>query len=392
MLSFILWNFNPDLYSGPPIIKWYGLLFATGFLLSQQVLFYVYKQEMGPSELGKKNAEKLVESLTVYMILATIIGARLGHVLFYQPMDYLADPIRILNIREGGLASHGALVGILFAIWIFSKYRFNTKKGHKRGLFFIPTNRGYSYFQILDRLVIVVALTGALIRFGNFTNSEIIGKPTHSDYGVVFARDVTDYLLYDANGSGWLEEVTYQADPTRELDEQGNVPVNIHLDFKNIPHAEFDVVSFMDNGINSKLSRVPMHVYEPVMHNLDYDLVKTDAGYYSAVVQTYMVSRHPAQLYESVSSLLLFFLMFFLWSKLKIKTPEGRLFSLFLILLFSLRFFYEFMKENQVAFEDNMSLNMGQWLSIPPVLICVYIFVQTYRNPKVPANSQGTGS
>ena len=392
MLSFILWNFNSDLYSGPPIIKWYGLLFATGFLISQQVLFYVYKQEMGPSELGKKNAEKLVESLTVYMILATIIGARLGHVLFYQPMDYLADPVRILNSREGGLASHGAIISILLAIWIFSKYRFNTKKGTKRGLFFIPTNRGYSYMQILDRLAIVVALTGALIRFGNFTNSEIIGKPTNSDYGVVFARDVTDYLLYDANGSGWLEEVTYRADPTREMDEQGNVPVKIYLDFKNNPYSEADLVSYMDNGVNNKLSRVPMHVYEPVLHNLDYDLVKTSSGNYSAIVQTYMVSRHPAQLYESSSYLLLFFLLFFLWYKWRIKTPEGSLFALFLVIVFGVRFCFEFLKENQVAFEDNMYLNMGQWLSIPPVLLGIYLLVKTFKNPKVPTESQGTGS
>ena len=246
--------------------------------------------------------------------------------------------------------------------------------------------------QILDRLAIVVALTGALIRFGNFTNSEIIGKPTNSDYGVVFARDVTDYLLYDANGSGWLEEVTYRADPTREMDEQGNVPVKIYLDFKNNPYSETDLVSYMDNGVNNKLSRVPMHVYEPVMHNLNYDLVKTNAGNHSAIVQTYMVSRHPAQLYESLSYLLLFFLLFFIWYKWKIKTPEGSLFSLFLVIVFGVRFLYEFLKENQVAFEDNMNLNMGQWLSIPPVLLGIYLLVKTFRNPKVPADSQGTGS
>ena len=181
-LSYIIWNFDPTLVTfdlswmglGETPIRWYGLFFALGFLLSQQVLFYVYKREMGPSIKGKNNAEKLVESMTIYMIIATIVGARLGHVLFYQPMDYLTDPIRILNIREGGLASHGAAVGIFFSIWLFSKYRFNFKKGNKYGLFFIKNNRGYTYLQILDRLAFVVSLTGALIRFGNFTNSEII--------------------------------------------------------------------------------------------------------------------------------------------------------------------------------------------------------------------------
>ena len=384
LLSYIIWNFNPDLYAGPPAIRWYGLLFAAGFLLSQQVLFYIYKQELGPSEEGKKKGEKLVENLTVYMSIATILGARLGHVFFYQPMDYLADPIRILNIREGGLASHGATIGILFGVWVFSRYRFNIKKGNKYGLFFIKTDRGYSYLQLLDRLVIVVALTGALIRFGNFTNSEIIGKPTNSDYGVVFAREVTDYLLYDANGTGWLENVEYSKDDSRELDEFGHVPVKIYLEFKNNPYQESDIRAYMDNGVNNKLGRVTAHVYEPVMHNLNYQLVTTDAGNYAAVVSTYMVSRYPAQLYESFSTFMLFLLLFYLWSRKKALLPEGRLFSLFLVILFSLRFIYEFFKENQVAFEDNMTLNMGQWLSIPLVIIGVFLLIRTYTNPKIP--------
>ena len=391
MLSYIIWNFDPDLYSGPPAIRWYGLLFAMGFLLSQQVLFYVFKQEMGPELERKRDAEKLVESMTVYMIIATIIGARLGHVLFYQPMDYLSDPIRILNIREGGLASHGAAIGIFFIIWVFSKYRFSFKKGAKYGVFFIKNNRGYSYLQLLDRLAIVVALTGALIRFGNFTNSEIIGKPTNNDQGVVFARDVVDYLTYDPNGTGWVESLDIRKNPDGDQMGTKYVPVKMYLKFKNQDLSEQDITSYLDNQVNTQLGRVTEHVHEPVMHNLEYDVIKTNEGNYAAVISTLMISRHPAQLYESFSSLLLFFVLFFLWTRKKKETPDGRLFAWFLVILFTLRFFYEFMKENQVAFEDNMNLNMGQWLSIPLVILGLVLLIRSYRTPKV-SNDQGTGS
>ena len=166
-LGYIIWNFNPELYSGTPTIRWYGLLFALGFLLSQQVLFYIYKKEAGPDLEKKKYAERLVENLTVYMILATVIGARLGHVAFYQPQDYFTSFegfIRIFNIREGGLASHGATIAIPLVIMLFAKYRWNVKEGKPSNLYFIKNSRGYNFLQILDRVVIVVALTGALIR------------------------------------------------------------------------------------------------------------------------------------------------------------------------------------------------------------------------------------
>jgi prolipoprotein diacylglyceryl transferase len=390
-LSYIIWNFSPDLYSGPPAIRWYGLLFALGFLMSQQVFFYLFKQEMGPDPKRKKEAEKLVESMTVYMIIATIIGARLGHVLFYQPMDYLRDPLRILNIREGGLASHGAAIGIFFIIWIFSKYRLSFKKGVKYGIFFIKHNRGYSYLQLLDRLAIVVALTGAMIRLGNFTNSEIIGKPTNNDMGVVFAREVIDYITYDANGTSYVESLEIRKDPDGDRQGTKYVPVKMYLELKNKNIPEQDIIAYLDNGLNRQLGRLSKHVYEPVLHNLNYSLVSTNEGNYVAVISTLMIPRHPAQLYESFSSLLLFFLLFYIWSRKKKETPQGRLFGLFLVILFSLRFLYEFLKENQVAFEDNMSLNMGQWLSIPLIILGIILLVKSYQDPQI-SHDQGTGS
>src|SRR5690606_12087880 len=142
-------------------------LFALGFLISQQILYYIYKKE------GKPETD--IDVLTLYMVVATIVGARLGHVLFYEPQRYLSDPVSILKVWEGGLASHGAAAAILFALWLYSRKK----------------KPGQSYLQVVDRIVIVVALTGALIRLGNFFNSEIIGIPTHNESGIVFARDVT---------------------------------------------------------------------------------------------------------------------------------------------------------------------------------------------------------
>ena len=385
-LSFIIWNFDPTFFTinltgiglGAFPIRWYGLFFAMGFLLSQQVMFYIHKKEAG-SELEKqKIAEKYVESVTIYMIIATIVGARLGHVMFYQPMDYLANPLRILNLREGGLASHGGGLGIFFSLWLFSKYRFNIQEGSLKNLFFIKFNRGYSYPQILDRIAIVVALTGALIRFGNFTNSEIIGKPTGSETGVVFARQATDALTYDPNGTGWIEEVSFEQDDSRSLTE-GHVPVVVNVTFKKKPFEEKSIESFLNSGINRVFARESKHFYEPLEHALDYTLTQ-QKGQYTATISTFGIARQPSQLYESLSSLLIFIFLLFLWNRGKIKTPPGLLFGLLMSIMFTLRFLYEFTKENQVAFEDGMALNMGQWLSIPFVLAGIGMIIYSLKN------------
>lgn len=387
-LSFIIWNFNPELYSGTPTIRWYGLLFALGFLLSQQVMFYIFKTEAGNEIEKKKNAEKLVENFTVYMIIGTIVGARLGHVMFYQPMDYITDPLRILNVREGGLASHGAFFGLFLGVWLFTKFRFNIKEGKLSKLFFIRTNRGYTFFQILDRLVIVVALTGALIRMGNFANSEIVGKPSKSEYGVVFAQEATKYLTYDPTGSGWIDKIDYRKNPDGVVNENGNVPIYIYVEFKNRTFNEAQLRSYLDNGLNTKLDRISDNIDEPLLHNLEYDLVQTSDGTYTARISTFAVPRHPAQLYESLTTFLLFLFVFYLWSRKKKDTLPGSIFGIFMILLFTMRFFHEYIKENQVAFEDNMTLNMGQWLSIPMVLVGI-LFVILSRRQSI---DQGTGS
>ncbi len=162
-LTFIRWGVDPDLFLIPIVnhpVRWYGLCWAAGLLLSQQIMTFIYKKE------GRPDQE--IETMSLYIIAGTIIGARLGHILFYEPMHYLHNPLKILAIWEGGLASHGGTIGILIAAYLFAR----------------KTN--VPYLWILDRLTIVAALTSCFIRVGNLMNSEMVGLPTSLPWGFIF--------------------------------------------------------------------------------------------------------------------------------------------------------------------------------------------------------------
>ncbi|MEO8232128.1 MAG: prolipoprotein diacylglyceryl transferase [Ignavibacteriota bacterium] len=164
ILSSIFWNVSPEIVKlGPITLRWYGLLFASGFVFGYLILTKIYKLEKKP--------QADLEQLSIYVILGTVIGARLGHCLFYDPVYYLSHPIEIIKVWEGGLASHGAAIGILIAIYLLTK-----KQKDKTMLW------------ILDRVVIVVALAAVLIRLGNLFNSEILGKATDVPWAFIFAR------------------------------------------------------------------------------------------------------------------------------------------------------------------------------------------------------------
>ena len=292
ILLAIQWGPDPEIFQlGPLSIRWYGLLFASGFLIGQYILTRIFKAEGKP--------EQDVETLTLYMVIATILGARLGHCLFYDPVYYLSNPLEILRIWKGGLASHGAAFGILFSLYLYVNYDIKAK--YFLGL--IPYSfsskkikrEGQSYLWIVDRIVITVALAGCFIRFGNLMNSEILGTPTDLPWGFVF----TENSMYGD------------------------------------------------------------------------------------------VARHPAQLYESISCLILFFILLAIWNKKRNKTPEGLLLGLFLIFIFGLRFFYEFIKVVQEDFESDLPLKMGQILSIPLVLAGIYLLYRVFTGKaRIPADSQ----
>ena len=158
------WNVSPEIsLFGLFHFRWYGALFTIAFALAFQILKKMYKQDGYP--------EDRVDSLLWYMIIGTVGGARLGHCLFYQPEIFLADPIRILKVWEGGLASHGAAIGIVTAT-----------------ILYVRKWKEYSALEVLDRVSIGVALSGLFIRVGNFFNSEIIGKPASIPWAVTFTR------------------------------------------------------------------------------------------------------------------------------------------------------------------------------------------------------------
>jgi phosphatidylglycerol---prolipoprotein diacylglyceryl transferase len=258
IFQIIPWDPDPVIFNlGPLAVRWYGVLFASGFFFGYLIMRRIFKNE----GIG----DEVLDRLTIYMAVGTIVGARLGHCLFYEPAYYLSNPLEILYIWHGGLASHGAAVGILLALWLFIR---KEKK---------------PYLWILDRIAIVVALAGVLIRLGNLMNSEIYGIETTVSWGFVFLR----------------------------------------------------------NGENAP--------------------------------------KHPTQIYEALAYLAIFVLLFRIYWRKKGVFPAGILTALFFILVFTARFFIEYVKEDQVAFEAAMKLNMGQWLSIPLIIGGIFLFVYSLR-------------
>ncbi|QZT39080.1 prolipoprotein diacylglyceryl transferase [Halosquirtibacter xylanolyticus] len=161
----VLWEKHPSHFMTPNIqVRWYGMAFAVGFMMGYKIMEKMFKSEKIPQEW--------LDKLFLYVFIATIVGARLGHVLFYNFDYYLANPGEILKTWHGGLASHGGTIGIIIAIYFYSKKV--TKK---------------SMLWTLDRLAVPVALVAMMIRLGNLMNSEIYGVATDLPWGVIFARN-----------------------------------------------------------------------------------------------------------------------------------------------------------------------------------------------------------
>ncbi len=258
ILDFVHWNVTPEIFTfGQFSVRWYGLLFASSFFFGYLIMKKIFEREQISLET--------LDQLSIYMLLGTILGARLGHVLFYQPDYYIHHLEEVLQVWKGGLASHGAALGILISLYLFSK---KTKK---------------PYLWILDRIVIVVAIGGFFVRMGNLMNSEIVGRVTKVPWAFIFEREI-QYL--------------------------GDAP------------------------------------------------------------------RHPTQLYEGLAYLLLFSILIWMYFKKNLGKQSGVIFGVFLICLFSARFIIEFFKDVQVQFEQNMILNMGQILSIPFVLLGIYLLLK----------------
>jgi prolipoprotein diacylglyceryl transferase len=251
-MNYFVWNADPILLSfGPLQVHWYGLLFAAAILSGLEFMKWVFRLE--------NKDESVIEPLFLYTVVGIVVGARLGHCLFYDPDYYLANPMKIFAVWEGGLASHGGGLGVLIALYLgCKKYKVD-------------------FMWLIDRLVIPTALFGFFVRMGNFMNSEILGKPTDVPWAVVFERVDT-------------------------------------------------------------------------------------------------LPRHPAQLYESFSYLVIFFILAYFYKKNYKTLKKGFLFGLFLVLTFTVRFLVEYVKVRQADYSLDIGLTTGQLLSIP-FLIVGFVFI-----------------
>lgn len=169
MLDFVTWTANPEIFNGFVTVRWYGLMFVIGFWIGYRIVYSIFKHEGAP--------ESWLDKLFIYVVVATIIGSRLGHVFFYQWDYYSVHPGEILKIWHGGLASHGGTIGIIIAILLFSKF-----VTHRNALW------------TFDRLIVPVPLVGALIRMGNLFNHEIYGHPTDMPWAFRFVDNLPQWM------------------------------------------------------------------------------------------------------------------------------------------------------------------------------------------------------
>ena len=281
-------------------IHFYSLMWVTAFVIGWYIMKRIFTKE--------KISLEYLDPLFIYTVLSTMIGARLGHVIFYQSelisQDFLSIflPVKFKGGFEftgfQGLASHGAAIGIIICMYLYRR-KYNYK----------------SILWILDRIVIPVASGAIFIRIGNFINSEIIGKITDSSFGVRFIQD--EY---------YKNEIMQRT------------------------------------GINDVQA-----AYNAVTNNPKFSSLLEAVPY-----------RHPAQLYESFCYIFVFLILLYFYIKTDKRDQTGFLFGLFLVLLWTVRFFVEFVKEAQVDERATWALNTGQWLSVPFVLLGLY-FMFMYK-------------
>ena len=274
MLNYVTWNVSPEIFTiGGFSLRYYSAFFAIGFILAYFIIKHYYRKENIP--------QKELDRLTIFVVLGGIIGARLGHCIFYEPSYFLTSkhwmemilpfsfsPFKFTGFQ--GLASHGGAIGVLVAVFIF---KFKSKQD--------------GFLSITDKLVIPIGFVGALIRFGNLMNSEIYGYPTDLPWGFLFVR----------NGD--------------------------------------------------------------------------------------TLPCHPTQIYEALCYIIVSVVLILLYKRKNFAEKHGLMLGAFLIMVFTARFFIEFFKQNQEAFEEGMSLNMGQILSIPAIVCGIVLVIYAFRTKKI---------
>ena len=301
----MIWNPSEGIQIGNFTLRFYSLMFVIAFSLGYYIMQKVYKKE------GRTQDE--LDKLFIYTFVATLLGARLGHVFFYD-WDYYKDHLSeiLLPFRFdpefqftgfSGLASHGAAIAIIATMYFYSK-----KIVHKPILW------------ILDRIALPVTIGGVFVRFGNFFNSEIIGHETTAATGIRFLRD------------------------------------------KFSPREAVNIT-----GINDV--------------NEAYKAIANDPKFSTILEQ--VTAKHPTQLYEAFGYVILFAVLYYMYWKTDARNYLGKIFGVFLVFLWTIRFIVEYVKESQGGFESSLGLfSTGQWLSIPFIIAGFYIWF-TAKNRKI---------
>ena len=349
-LLYISWDVSPALYEGFITLRYYSLFFAISFLVGFQLVKRMY------ANYGA--APEWMDKLLVYAVVGTIVGARLGHVFFYDWEYYSENLIEIPMVWKGGLASHGAAIALIIAMWIFSR---KITKKHT--------------LWSLDKLVIAVALASGFIRMGNLMNSEIVGQKTESDLAI-FYENKAQYQISSFFGVN-QDDISF-------VTTQDDTLIN---DFR-YPKA---LLSFPLNA-NPKISEIAENYANAFASSFPLEKVDKEADFFSGDfsknyqlsklnelrIPIYIIPRVPTQLYEALSYWMIFLVLFWGYWKQKWYLYEGRLFGVFLVLLFTSRFVVEFFKEHQTL-ADSSALTMGQYLSIPLVLLGLYFWIKSKR-------------
>lgn len=335
MLQYIIWDVSPEIIEGSRV-RWYGLFFAIGFFVSYTFLGKIFKKE-GLSQ-------KELDNYTFTTFILLLLGLRLGHCLFYEAKEYLANPIRILYVWEGGLASHGGAIGLLVSFFVFSK------KYDK------------SFIWIASRSAVVVSFTAACVRMGNLMNSEIYGYVTQVPWGFVFLRDALITAPHEIVQETLLQSGIIKTQLAEQF--QQFIDLNNSLFARGIPYQEFE----------SSLIKLGFVAQENAS-KLPHILVKANI----------LPAHHPTQIYEALTYFIIFvstISYYFIRAKKGLAISSYSILGFVFISIFGFRFFIEFIKNNQVDFEQSMALNMGQWLSVPFIIAGIIFFYIAYKEHK----------
>ena len=336
MLDYIIWNMHPEIIEGFRV-RWYGLFFAIGFFVSYSCLGKIFKRE-GLSQ-------KKLDNFTFITFILLIVGLRLGHCLFYEWEVYSKDPVRILYIWEGGLASHGGAIGLLLAFFIFSR------------------RSGKSFLWIASRAAVVIPFTAGFVRLGNLMNSEIYGVASQLPWAFVFVRDAVIHATPQQ-----LTDI---------LTQSGIVSADLYNQLLQFFSAHGELFA----------RGVPYSSLQTMLTESRFMLAERSDLLISTLLQKGLLqAHHPTQIYEALVYFATFAVLMWYYFSRKAVAAVSNYFILgfIFVVIFGFRFIVEFIKNDQVSFEQGMALNMGQLLSLPFIVFGLWCFYKYFsaHNPQ----------